>query len=85
MISFTVFPFNTDENDFDEVVDYIMSFNISHSEQCHYINILNDDSCECQIENFVSNLTTEDYNVAIDVFMMNVNIDDQNEPECRKS
>ena len=77
--------FNTDENDFDEIVNHIMSFNISHSEQCHYINILNDDNCECQMENFVSNLTTEDYNVNIDVFMMNVNIDDQNEPECRKS
>ena len=80
-----MFPFNTDDDDFDEVVDYIMSFNISHSEQCHYINISNDDSCECQIENFVSNLTSDDYNVDIDVFMMNVNIDDQNEPECRKS
>ena len=73
---------HADSDDYDEVVDDVLSFNISDTEQCHNISVRNDRSCEYEMENFISHLTTDDYNIAISIAMMKVYIEDQSEMEC---
>ena len=70
---------HADSDDY-EVVDDVLSFNISDTEQCHNISVRDDRSCEYEKEHFISHLTTDDYNIAIS--KVNVHIEDQREMEC---
>ena len=73
---------HADSDDYDEVVDDVLYFNISDIEQCHNISVHNDRSCEYEKEHFISHLTTDDYNIAISISKVNVHIEDQSEMEC---
>ena len=73
---------HADSDDYDDVVDDVLSFNISDIAQCHNISVRDDRSCEYETEHFISHLTTDDYNIAISIAVVNVYIDDQSEVEC---
>ena len=73
---------HADSDDYDEVVDEVLSFHISDIEQCHNITVRNDRSCEYETEHFISHLTTDDYNIAISIAVVNVHITDHSEMEC---
>ena len=73
---------HADSDDYDEVVDDVLSFKISDIEQCHNISVRDDRNCEYETEHFISHLTTDDYNIAITIAMLNVHIEDRREMEC---
>ena len=73
---------HADSDDYDEVVDDVLSFKISDTEQCHNISVRDDRSCEYEMEHFISHLTTDDYNIAISIDMLSLHIEDRREMEC---
>ena len=75
---------HADSDDYDEVVDDVLAFNISDTEQCHNISVRDDRSCEYEMEHFISHLTTDYYNIAITIAMLKVYIEDQSEMECNE-
>ena len=76
------FWISTDKNDYEEVNGEILSFDVSDIKKCHNISITEDSTCENDCDVFISNLSTNAYNVKIHSHMVEICIED--EEDCSK-
>ena len=73
--------------DYAEVSGEVLVFSTTDTEQCHYINITDDMECEydgCEGEFFMSQLSTDDYNVLLVNSTAHIVIEDEMDEECSK-
>ena len=83
----TVLTPKTDTSDYETVSGEGLVFSATDTEQCHYINITEDRECEydgCESEFFMSQLSTDDYNVQLVNSTAQIIIEDSTEDECSK-